>query len=130
MEEDEEIHPYQRLVRAIIIRGIRDLILPFGTQNTRISCKQAYNFLFNEESPEYKNFCFWCDLANFDMVYWQKLALMNLAYELNFKPWLRLRIVNFLKGIKYWQTLKNYYCVCCEKEYHNFLEAIENEDNE
>ena len=126
----DDVRGYQRLVRAIIIRGIKDLTLPFGFQNNKGTCRQAFNFLFNEKSQEYKFFCYWCDLADINPQYWQQLALMNLAYELNFKPWLRIRIVHYLRGVKYWRILKNYYCICCENEYQNFIEAIENDNND
>ena len=47
-EEIDDIRGYQRLVRAIIIKGIKDMVLPYGTQNSKSACCQAFNFLFNE----------------------------------------------------------------------------------
>lgn len=126
---DEEIHPYHRLVRAIILRAVQDMILPWGKENSRRTTKSAFNFLLNEKSEEYEQFCFWCDLAGFNPQHWRQTALMNLAYELNFKPWLRRRAADYLRGVENWQMLKKYYCDCCEKEYKNFIEAIKNADD-
>lgn len=123
---DNETIRCQRFVRAIILQSIKDTVMPMGFQNNVKACREAYNFLFNEHCPEYQDFCDWCDLADFDSKYWQSLALMNLAYELNFNPWLRNRIRRFLRGVKHWKRLKDYYCHCCEKEYRDFIGAIEN----
>lgn len=124
--EDEEIYPYQNLIKAIILRGIKDMILPFGKDNSKRACREGFNFLFNEKSGEYDSFIYWCELANFSPQYWKRFALMTLAYELNFKPWLRSRLSEFLKGKENWALLKKYYCNCYEKEYHDIIEAIEN----
>jgi len=116
----------QQLVKAIILQQIKDTVVPFGDLNNRGYCKDAFNFLFNEHSIEYKSFCEWCDIAGLDAKYWQKIGLMNFAYELSFNPWLRTRLVNYLKGEKNWRTLREYYCQCCETEYIDFIEAMRN----
>jgi len=69
----------------------------------------------------YQGFCEWCDLSGMDPEYWHRLALMFLAYELNFKPWLRMRVTHFLRGKENLSLLKTYYCQCLEKDYINFF---------
>lgn len=123
---DNELTRSIHLVKAIIIQHIKDTVLPFGELNNRNTCKDAYDFLFNEQSDYFQGFCNWCDLADISIEYWQQVALMNLAYELNFKPWLRNRVAAFMKGAKNWEMLRKYYVHCCEKEYKNFIEEIEN----
>ena len=123
---DEETSHCQKLVKAMFIGNIKDMVLPLGELNSRKSCKAAFNFMLNEDSSEYQDFCFWCDTAELNKEYWQQMALMNLAYELNFKPWLRRRIFLNMRGQKNWLRLKKYYCDCHEIKYHNFLGAIEN----
>lgn len=127
---DEETRRCQKMIRAMFIGNIKDMVLPLGELNSKKSCKAAYDFMLNENSPEYRDFCFWCDLATLDKKYWQQMALMNLAYELNFKPWLRRRIFLNMQGKQNWQTLKKYYCDCHEIEYRNFLGAMEDADND
>lgn len=121
---DEETKRCQNMVLEMIKGNIRDLVTPFGYFNTIKACHDAFNFLLNEKTKDYEDFKDWCDLANLNAEYWQKLALMTLAYELNFKPWLRGRVSLFLKDRKNLTRLRTYYCDCCEKEYHNFLEEI------
>lgn len=121
---DEETKRCRTMVIEMIKGNIRDLVTPFGYFNTIKACRDAFNFLLNEKTKDYEDFCDWCDLADLDRAYWQKLSLMTLAYELNFKPWLRGRLSLFLKDDKNRLRLRKYYCDCCEKEYHNFLEEI------
>lgn len=123
---DISLSPYQQLVKAIILQHIKDTVVPFGDSNNRSCCRAAFNFLFNEQSYEYQGFCQWCEISGLNAQYWQKIGLMNLAYELNFNPWLRTRLVFYLKEKKHWQTIKRYYCLCFEHEYVDFIEAMQN----
>jgi len=123
---DISLMPCQKLVKAIILQHIKDTVIPFGDLNNRDNCRDAFNFLFNEKSYEYKGFCEWCEISGLNAEYWQQIGLMNFAYELSFNPWLRIRLVNYLKEEKHWKTLRVYYCKCSEKEYVDFIEAIRN----
>ena len=129
-EEIEEIDlkSCQKLVRAIFMRHIKDTVISFGQNNNKTSCRQAFDFLFNKKSEHYQGFTEWCDLSGFNQKNWQKLALMIIAYELNFRPWLRMRLTANLKGKENWELLKQYYYKCCETKYYNFIEAIYNDD--
>jgi hypothetical protein len=123
---DEETKRCYKFVRALITSSIKDMVFPYGDMNNHYACRQAFDFILNEDTEDFKCFLNWCDLADFDYRYWQKIALMNFAYELNFRPWLRYRLVKYLKSEKHWGKIRQYYLMCGEKQYQNFLKGIEN----
>lgn len=124
---DEETKRCQKMVIAIMIQNMKDMVSPYGVLNNRLACREAFDFIFNPRTTEYENFCFWCDLANLNQKYWQQLAVMNLAYELCVKPWLRYRLMIYFKGEKNWKELRYYYKECQKNGYYNCIEALENE---
>lgn len=121
---EEETIRCQRFVRAIILQNMQDTVAPFGFQNNRKVCRGAFDFLFNSKTAAFGGFCQWCDLAGFSVEYWQKVALMNLAYELSLKPWLRNRVACFLRGSQNFRRLKHFYGVCHKLNYADFAEAL------
>ena len=127
---DEETKRCQNLVKALIIRCIKDTVIPIGSHDSYLDCKKAFDFLFNQKTREFKGFCLWCELADFDQKYWQKMALMNLAYELNLNPWLRNRIMDLLHGTQNWRDLKNYYDCCQNQDLQKTIEEFKNDNND
>ena len=123
---DEETKRCLKFVRALILGSIKDMVCPYGDMNNRYACRQAFDFILNEKTEDFQCFCDWCDLADFDYRYWQKIALMNFSYEMNFKPWLRYRLLKYLKERKHWLKIKDFYLMCRETQYQNILEGIEN----
>ena len=121
---DEETMRCRRFVRAIILQNIQDTVAPFGFQNNRKVCRGAFDFLFNSKTAAFGGFCHWCDLADFSVDYWRKAALMNLAYELSLKPWLRNRVACFLRGQQNLRLLKKFCGACHEMKYEDFAEAL------
>ena len=128
--EEIDLKNCQKLVKAIFMRCIKDTVTSFGQNNNKTSCRQAFDFLFNENSDDFQGFTEWCELTGYNQKNWQKLALMIIAYELNFRPWLRMRLTAYLKGKENWDTLRRYFYQCCETKYYNFIEAIYYDDND
>lgn len=126
---EEETKRCQKMVIAMLIQNMKDMVLPYGMMNNRMACRQAFDFIFNQQSEEYDDFCFWCDLANLNQNHWYHLAVMNLANELHIKPWLKYRMMLYLKGRENWLVFRRYYRESKKKGYHNCIEELENEYN-
>ncbi|MBR1605560.1 MAG: hypothetical protein IJ660_05595 [Alphaproteobacteria bacterium] len=124
---DDEAKRCQKMVIAIMIQNMKDMTSPYGVLNNRLACRQAFDFIFNPHTSEYENFCFWCDLACLNKEYWHQIAIMNLAQELLLKPWLRYRILLYMKGEKNMRDLRCCYEKCKQNGYHNYIEVLENE---
>ncbi len=125
---DEETQRCRNFVKAILTTAIRDMTLPYGDLNNRLSCREAFDFMVNDKSDSYQDFLFWCDLADLDAFYWHRTALMNLAFELCERPWLRTRIISFLKGRVNRLLLREYYHLCLKQDNNQLGERLKNEN--
>lgn len=96
--------PYRNLVRAIFERLQNDLtaevitdIFPHkkskGADYIRLERGKAYLFFFDEGSSYYAGFRQWCELAEFDNLYWRKKALTAVALKCLRAPRFRTAVV-------------------------------------
>lgn len=95
---DEELNRCEKLVIAIIRQCLKDLVATRGSGYTKQSCREAFDFFFNETSVMHRSFKEWCDISGLSSAYWQKMAYMHLAAALEKTPFLRYRVSRYMHG--------------------------------
>lgn len=103
------LSPYQNFVFGLLERARGDLI--FETRTcfyTPKAQKEAFQFFFDRKSELYDDFLFWCDLANFDFLYWERKALFAVAVKLVKRPKFWINVKRHIKDPKILGKLKLY----------------------
>lgn len=104
---DEELNRCEKLVMAIIRQCLKDLVATRGSGYTKQSCREAFDFFFNESSTMHRSFKEWCDISGLNSTYWQRMAYMHLAAALRKTPFLRYRISRYMHGKRNYLILRN-----------------------